>query len=374
MTVDRRRLTETFFDLVRIDSPTFEEADVIAFISRELASLGIKAQSDSAAEKIGGNSGNLIAHLPGDRNKPAIFINCHVDTVEPGRGIEPRETDGIIAAAGETILGADDKAGAAALLELARVLASRPTEARGHVDLVFSVAEERGLLGVKNLDHTLVTGEYGFVLDAAGRVGDITITAPYQDTIEAVFIGRAAHAGVNPEQGVSAIRAAAAAVNSMSLGRVDDRTTANIGIIEGGRAVNIVPEKTLVKGEARSLDAAGLERQTRAMVAAMREAADDFGATVEVEVVREYDGFDLSKDALIVRWAADALRAIGVEPAFVATGGGSDTNVFNMLGIPTINLGAGYRAPHTVDESISAAELERIACAAVAIVETVARD
>ena len=187
MTVDRRRLTKTFFDLVRIDSLTFDEADVIAFISRELASLGIKAQSDSAAEKIGGNSGNLIAHLPGDRNKPAIFINCHVDTVEPGRGIEPRETDGIIAAAGETILGADDKAGAAALLELARVLVSRPTETRGHVDLVFSVAEEKGLLGVKNLDHTLVTGEYGFVLDGAGRVGDITITAPYQDTIEAVF-------------------------------------------------------------------------------------------------------------------------------------------------------------------------------------------
>ncbi len=374
MIVDRRRLTKTFFDLVRIDSLTFEEADIIAFISRELASLGIEARCDSAAERIGGNSGNLIAHLPGDGNKPAIFISCHVDTVEPGRGIEPIETNGIISVVGETVLGADDKAGAAALLELARVLASRPTETRGHVDLIFSVAEEKGLLGVKNLDHALVTGEYGFVLDAAGPVGDITITAPYQDTIGAVFCGRAAHAGVNPEQGVSAIRAAAAAINAMSLGRVDDRTTANIGIIEGGRAINIVPERTRIEGEARSLDSAGLERQTQSMAAAIRKAADDFGATVEVEVVREYDGFDLSKDAPVVRWAADALREIGIEPALVATGGGSDTNVFNALDIPTINLGAGYRAPHTVDESISTAELERLARAAVAIVETVARD
>ncbi len=373
MTVDHRRLTENFFNLVRIDSLTFEEADIMAFISRELASLGIKTKSDSAGEKIGGNSGNLIAHLPGDPNKPAIFFNWHVDTVEPGRGVEPRETDGIIMAAGETVLGADDKDGAAALLELARVLSERPSESRGHVDLVFTVAEEKGLLGAKNLDHTLISGEYAFVLDAAGPVGDITIIAPYQDTIEAGFIGRAAHAGVNPEQGISAIRAAASAIDSMSLGRIDDQTTANIGIIEGGRAVNIVPERTFIKGEARSLDSARLERQTESMVAAVQQAADAFGATVEVSVAREYDGFALDKQAPIVRWAADAFRAIGVEPALVATGGGSDTNVFNARGIPTVNLGAGYQAPHTVDESISVAELERVARVAVAIVETVAR-
>ncbi len=372
MSVDRERLAQTFFDLVRIDSLTFEEEAIMTFLGQELAELGLKVESDSAGEKIGGSCGNLIAHLPGDTSKTPIFFNCHVDTVEPGRGIEPREQNGIITSVGDTVLGADDKVGAAVLLELARVLTARPDGRFGPIDLVFCVAEEKGLLGAKNLDWGLVTGEYGFVFDAAGPVGDITVSAPYQNTLEAVFRGRAAHAGVNPEQGASAIKAAAAAICAMPLGRIDSETTANIGVIEGGRAVNIVPERTMVKGEARSLEIDKLKKQTEIMVSALRGAAEDSGVAVDVDLIREYDGFHLSSNDQVVRWAAAAFTAIGLAPSLVATGGGSDTNVFNARGVPTVNLGAGYKAPHTLEESVSLTELEQAAQVAVAIAEIVA--
>lgn len=371
MSVDRARLTSTFIELARIDSITFHEKEIVDYLGNELSDLGLRTYVDAAGHKIGGTSGNLIAHLAGDSSKPAIFFNCHVDTVEPGIGVKPVEQDGMISAAGDTILGADDKAGVAVLLEVARVLTAG-TSGHGSIDLIFTVAEEKGLLGAKNLDWSLVTGEYGFVFDAAGPVGDITVKTPSQDTIEAVFRGRAAHAGVNPEEGVSAVRAAAKAIAAMSLGRIDSETTANIGIIEGGRAINIVPEKCAIKGEARSLTPAQLGRQTQSMIDAARDAAEEDGVKVEIEVTREYDGFQLAADDQVVSWAISAFKLLGLTPSLVATGGGSDTNIFNARNVPTVNLGAGYLAPHTVDESIAVDDLERVARVALAIVETVA--
>jgi tripeptide aminopeptidase len=227
-------------------------------------------------------------------------------------------------------------------------------------------------LGAKGLDWTLLRGSYGFVFDAAGPVGDVTVTAPWQNTISAVFLGKAAHAGVSPETGVSAIQAAARAVETMPLGRRDHETTANIGLIEGGRAINIVPERAEIKGEARSLKISKLNRQTDRMVLAAERAAKAYGAAVETTVLREYDGFNLSTKDQVVVWAGRALESIGVKPSYVATGGGSDTNVFNARSIPTVNLGVGYRDPHTADESISVDELARVAELAVAIVKVVA--
>jgi tripeptide aminopeptidase len=371
MTVERTRLIDTFFQLARIESLTYQEKDVIEFLASSLSDLGLRVQIDNAGDKIGGNTGNLIAHLPGDDSKPAIFFNCHVDTVEPGRDIEPIERDGTIIPAGDTILGADDKVGVAALLELARVLTSTPTR-HGPIDLVFTVAEEKGLLGAKHLDWDLVTGRYGFVLDAAGPVGYLIVTAPWQDSVEVTFQGRAAHAGLSPERGVSAIRAATRAIEAMSLGRIDPETTANIGVIEGGRAANIVPETAIIKGEARSLVPSKLEKQTKSMVEAAQRAAEEIGAKADIRVKREYEGFRLTKNDKVVAWATEALKSVGITPSLVATGGGSDTNVFNARGISTVNLGVGYESPHTIQESISVDELERVARAAVAIALVVA--
>jgi tripeptide aminopeptidase len=369
--VDRRRLVSNFFELVRIPSPTFHERQVVDYLQAKLAPLGFKLSVDNAGRRIGGDTGNLIAHLPGDAEKPPIFFNAHLDTVEPAEGINPLERDGVITAEGNTVLGADDKAGVAALLEMAYQVTEHPG-ARGSIDLVFTVGEEKGLLGAKGLDWSLVRGGYGFVLDAAGPVGDVTVIAPWQNTVGAVFLGKAAHAGVSPETGISAIQAAARAVGAMSLGRLDRETTANIGLIEGGRAVNIVPERAEIKGEARSLNLDKLNRQTDAMVQAAERAAKTCGAAVETTVLREYDGFNLGSKDLVVVWAGRALESIGVKPAYVSTGGGSDTNVFNARSIPTVNLGIGYLHPHTAEESISVDELARGAELAVAIVKTVA--
>jgi tripeptide aminopeptidase len=368
---DRRRLVSNFFELVRIPSPTFHEKQVVDYLQAKLTPLGFQVGTDDAGTAIGGDTGNLLAHLPGDPEKPAIFFSAHLDTVEPATGIDPVESDGVITAQGDTILGADDKAGVAALLEMAYQVAEHPGT-RGSIDLVFTVGEEKGLLGAKGLDWTLVRGDYGFVFDAAGPVGDVTVIAPWQNTIGAVFLGKAAHAGVSPETGVSAIQAAARAVETMPLGRRDHETTANIGLIEGGRAINIVPERAEIKGEARSLKISKLNRQTDRMVLAAERAAKAYGAAVETTVLREYDGFNLSTKDQVVVWAGRALESIGVKPSYVATGGGSDTNVFNARSIPTVNLGVGYRDPHTTDESISVDELARVAELAVAIVKVVA--
>jgi len=368
--VDRERLIANFFELVRIDSITFNEKRIVEHLTAKLAGLGWQVSVDDAGARIGGDSGNLIAHRAGSADRPAIFFNCHLDTVEPGTGIEPIETNGVISSKGDTVLGADDKAGVAAVLELAHEVAGEP-DAFGPIDLIFTVGEEKGLLGAKNLDWSLVTGRYGFIFDAAGMIGDITISAPWQNTITATFFGKAAHAGVSPESGVSAIQAAARAVETMPLGRRDRETTANIGLIKGGRAPNIIPDKAEIKGEARSLKVNKLNRQTDRMVHAINRAAKAYGAKVEVEVVREYDGYNLSNKDEVVVWAGRALEAIGLRPVYAATGGGSDTNVFNAQGIPTVNFGVGYLEPHTSNESISVDQLALAAELAVAVARTV---
>jgi len=368
--IDQERLQAGFLKIVRIDSLTFNEKKLVDYLAAELTAIGWQVKIDGAGAKIGGDTGNLIAHRPGNMAKPAIFFSCHLDTVEPGTGIEPVVVDGVVSASGDTVLGADDKAGIAAVMEMAQVIATDPADV-GTIDIVFTVGEEKGLLGAKNLDWDLVTGRCGFVLDAAGMVGDITTMAPWQNTIDAVFFGKASHAGVSPETGVSAIQAAARAIETMPLGRRDRETTANIGVIQGGRAPNIVPDKAEIKGEARSLKVNKLNRQTDRMVQAANRAAKAFGATVEVNVAREYDGFNLSLKDEVVVWAGRALEAIGVKPSYAATGGGSDTNVFNGQGVPTVNLGVGYMDPHTTSESISVDQLTLAAKLAVAIARVV---
>jgi tripeptide aminopeptidase len=356
--VNVNRLVEQFLEFVQIDSPSFEETAFIARLRAELEALGLKAESDGTGRN---GAGNVLAVLPGNQEGiEPIMISLHVDTVEPGRGIRPRIEDGIIRSDGTTVLGADNKSAVAATLEAVRCLqASRL--AHGDVELLFSWGEEHGLHGARAFDTSRLRSRFGFAPDGGGTLGTIVTRAPYHDTLIAEFRGRAAHAGVEPEKGISALAAAARAINRMPLGRIDAETTANLGLISGGTARNAVPEHVRVEGEARSLDRAKLERQIRLMRIALQSAARETGAEVEVKIEREYDGYTIGEDESPVRLAQAAALALGIEPRLAATGGGSDANIFNAAGLRTVVLGMGGHAFHSTQEHIAVADLGRLA-------------
>ena len=348
--IDEHRLLETFLDLVRIDNPSGEEAVIAAHVRGLLEALGLTVEEDSIH--------NLLARLPGE-GEP-LLLNAHMDSVAPCRGVRPLVADGIVRSGGDTVLGADDLAGVAAILEGLRATLERGSTHRA-AEILFTVQEEVGLCGAAMFDTTKLRAREGFTLDAGGDFGRITVGAPSQDSLHAVVIGRAAHAGVAPEQGINAIVVAGRALADMPLGRIDHETTANIGIIKGGEATNIVPPQVELWGEARSHDQEKLVEQIRAMVSALENAAREHGASVRVEVAHKYDAYRLAEDAPIVQRAVAALQAMGVEPRFEISGGGSDVNVLARRGISLANVSVGYRAIHSTEEHIAVADLVRSA-------------
>lgn len=371
--INEQRLLDSFLQLVQIDSITYEEQSVVRYLLGKLeliADSGVAVRVDDVGKKIGGDSGNLTVSISGDSSVPSIMFSAHLDTVEPGRNIRPEIKDRTITSGAESILGADDKAGVAALLEMAISVTERDIP-HGPIEIIFSVAEEKGLLGAKNLDISRVKSKYAFIFDSASPVGYITVRAPFQDSISAIIQGKSTHAGVNPETGVNAIVAAAKAIGAMRLGRIDKETTANVGVIKGGRAANIVPDEVEIKAEARSLDETKLSSQTSSILDALRTKAEEQGATVDIDARREYDGFNLTADDWVVRIVQDAAAKIGLRTVLEATGGGADTNVYNTRGLAAVGLGVGYIHPHSTQESITIAELERAAKLAISIVETV---
>lgn len=340
---------DTFLELVRIDNPSGQEQRMAAAVRRRLDSLGVDSRQDAL--------GNIIAVVPG-RGEP-LLLNAHLDSVAPATGKEPVVENGIVRSAGETVLGSDDLAGVAAILE-----GLRGALARGHhraAEIVFTVQEEIGLRGARGLAYEQLRSRMGVALDLNGDVGGICISAPAQDAIRVTIKGRAAHAGVAPEQGIDAIRVTAEAIMAMPLGRIDAETTANVGVIEGGVATNIVPALVELKAEARSRDEAKLDRQTAAMRDAFEQAAARHGAEVEWHAERSYGPIKMDADAPIVGLCRKAVQALGIEPRLVETGGGSDVNIFNMHGIAAVNLSIGYREIHSSDEHIAVADLEQAA-------------
>jgi tripeptide aminopeptidase len=348
--INQDRLLNTFLDLVRIDNPSGEEAAIAAHVRGLLEALGLTVETDHLH--------NLLARVPGE-GEP-LLLNAHMDSVAPCRGVRPIVADGFVRSSGDTVLGADDLAGVAAIIEGIRTTLERGGPHRA-AEILFTVQEEIGLGGATAFDTRLLTAREGFTLDAGGDFGGITIGAPSQDSLHIVVSGRAAHAGVAPEQGINAIVVAAHAVSHMPLGRIDAETTANIGIIKGGEATNIVPPQVELWGEARSHDQDKLVGQVKAMVAALEDAAREFGASVRIEVTHKYDTYRLTEDLPIVQQAAQALRAMGVEPRYEISGGGSDVNVFAQRGLSMANLSVGYRAIHSTDEYIAVADLNRAA-------------
>jgi tripeptide aminopeptidase len=348
--VNTERMVRDFIELARIPSLSKDERAVADDVAGRLRALGLEVHEDGAGAAIGGNAGNLIVHLPATaQGLPCVMLNAHMDTVGPGEGIEPRVEGERIVAGGSTVLGADDKCGIAVVLEVLRCLAEDPIP-HGGLDIVFTVAEEIGLFGAKNLDFSRVRASLAYVMDGGEAEASITIAAPYANRVDFAVRGRAAHAGVCPEKGLNAIQVAARGIAAMLLGRLDDETTANIGVIHGGQAQNIVPERCEVVGEARSHQEAKLRAQTDHMVKAMQVAACEAGAEVEISLRRDYNGFHLGPDEPVVALATGALADLGLEPALHVGGGGSDANVFNEHGLPAVILSTGGGSVHTTGE------------------------
>jgi tripeptide aminopeptidase len=369
--VQKQRLIDEFIELVQVDSETRFERDIADVMKRKLEELGLSVVEDSSAPRTGHGAGNLIATLKGNRTDlPTIYFTSHMDTVTPGKGIQPRIDGEYIKSDGTTILGSDDKAGVAAMLEGIRVLKEQGI-AHGDIQLVITAGEESGLMGARHLDRELVNAEFGYAFDSNGAVGELVVAAPTQAKLHITVYGKSAHAGVAPEKGISAIQIAAKAISRMPLGRIDHETTANIGRFEGGGATNIVCDRVDILAEARSLDAQKLERQVEAMKAALQSAADDFGGRVEVRVDTMYPAYRYDETAPVVQLAMSAVRRIGREPSLHESGGGSDANVMNGLGIPTVNLAIGYEHIHTTNEQMPITELVKAAELFVAIVEEV---
>jgi tripeptide aminopeptidase len=371
VTVNRERLIQEFVELVQIDSHSREERQMADALKEKLQPYGVEIYEDDAGHKVGGNTGNLICRIKGDDSKPTILFTCHMDTVQPGKGIQPQILADRITSDGTTILGADDKAGVAGILEMVRVLHEQNLS-HGNIVLLFTMGEELGLLGSRQLNGNLIKDvTYGFAFDSNGPIGEIVTQAPTQARMEVVIHGRTAHAGVNPEAGISAIKIASQAISKMKLGRIDQETTANIGMFNGGVATNIVPERVEIVAEARSREQSKMEAQLAHMQAMFEEAAKEAGGRSEVTVHHMYPAFKFSDDHEIVQIAMQAARSIGFQPSTLSSGGGSDANVLNGLGVPTVNIAIGYEKIHTKEEFIRLDDLENAARFLVAITQQV---
>ncbi|MGJ7921277.1 M20/M25/M40 family metallo-hydrolase [Neobacillus sp. LXY-4] len=372
MAINQERLLNEFLELVQIDSETRFEAEIAKVLKEKFTQLGVDVFEDDTTSITGHGAGNLICTLQGTKEGvDTIYFTSHMDTVVPGKGVKPSIQDGYVVTDGTTILGADDKAGLAVMLETVRVLKEQNIP-HGKIEFIITVGEESGLHGAKALDPKLITAKYGYALDSDGKVGNIIVAAPTQAKITAIIHGKTAHAGVAPEKGISAITIAAKAVSRMSLGRIDEETTANIGRFEGGKQTNIVADRVDILAEARSLIPEKMEKQANSMKEAFEGAAAEMGGTAEVEIDVMYPGFKFGAGDHVVEVARKAAAKIGRSCELLHSGGGSDANVIAGFGIPTVNLAVGYEEIHTTNERMSIEELNKLAEMTVAIIEEVA--
>ena len=365
--IDRKRLAETFKFLVQIDSVSKEEGVIANEIKKILESLGAETFVDNAGDKIGGNSGNLIAKFKGNTQAPPLLLNAHMDTVEPGRGVTAVLENGTFTSDGTTILGADDKSAIAILLETLNILKENNLQ-YGPLELVFTVCEEIGLQGAKHIDLSAVTATYGFALDATDTEGIVT-RAPSANHLEFTIHGKDAHAGAAPEKGINAISLASKAIAKLELGRIDQETTCNIGIIEGGIATNIVPNLVKVKGEARSHDEEKLNKITNEIVSSFTEVIENYKKMnpndeiprVEINIEKDFSRTHIPDDHPLIKLATRAAENLGRKMKTKTTGGGADANIFFEKGIFTGVLGTGMRDMHTVRESVKLDDMVRTA-------------
>lgn len=363
--INKDRVIGQFLELVQIDSVTKHERQIADVLTAKFTELGLDVIEDDSASRTGHGAGNLIATLKATgeagANAAPFLFTCHMDTVAPGVGIKPVVgEDGWIRSDGTTILGSDDKAGVAALLEVIQVLREQQLP-HGQIQFVITVGEESALVGSRAMDASLLDAKYGFAIDSNGEVGTICIGAPTRAQIDIEIFGKSAHAGVNPEDGISAIQVAGKAIARMKLGRIDETTTANIGKFEGGGETNIVPDYVKLYAEARSTSLDKINHQIESMREAVESACRDYGTKFEFQSSLAYPAFHFSEDDDVVRMAKQAAKSLGLSGETFISGGGSDANVFNGLGIPTVNLAVGYEDIHTTQERIKSEDIVKVA-------------
>ena len=336
-------------------------------VAGDLRAAGLEVEEDATAAETGSDAGNLLARIPGPDGGRTVLLCAHLDTVPLDAPVEVVRDDGVFRNRNEAILGADNKAAVAVILGVARRLAGGPSPLG--VELLFTTGEERALAGAKAFDRSRLRAEFGFVLDHASPIGELILAAPTYYRLEARFRGAAAHAGIRPEDGRNAIAAAARALAAMRLGRLDEQTTANVGVIEGGTAANVVAERCRVDLEARSLDDARAGEVVSALVDACTEAASDAECDLETHVEELFRAYRLPRTHPAVETAVRALDACGIEPSFVATGGGSDANALIAEGLDVLNVANGTERNHQPDESVTVQALEAMLDVTLAIVQ-----
>jgi tripeptide aminopeptidase len=365
---ERERLGETFEALCRIESPSGRERRCADWVKAELDGIGIGVEEDGAGAIVGSDSGNLLARVPGT-GEGSVLLCAHLDTVPLMAPVEPVTVDGGWENANDGILGADNKAAVAVMLELARRLHGSRERSEVGIELLFTVCEEVALRGAKAFDASLLNSRFGYVFDHASPIGEIVLASPTYYRIVADIHGRAAHAGIRPENGRSAILAAARGIAAMRLGRLDPETTANVGTIQGGLGANVVAERCRIEAEVRSIDTTRAEAVTTELVDHLQEGADASECDLDITVERMFEGYRTRASAPSVALAELALHDCGYEPRQIATGGGSDANALQVAGFECLNLANGTERNHEPTERVSVDALDGMLEVAIALIE-----
>ena len=373
--INSQRLSDEFFRLAAIDSPSYREALIATYLQQRFSQLGADVAFDTAGAAIGSDSGNMVARFPGTRTGEPFVISVHMDTVSPAENVQPLLKDGVFTSAGNTILGADDKAGIAELIEAIEVLTENNIP-YGPLEVVITVCEEQGLLGAKEFDFSTLKGTKGIALDTTG-IDRIINRAPAANRMKIDIHGLEAHAGVCPEQGISAIMIASRAIARMTLGRVDEHTTANIGTINGGVATNIIPGLVSLHGEVRSHLPERLQQVTEAIIRCCEEEVYNSSVVVDgetrhasmaIEIKEDFSAMQIAETAPIVQLVMNAGKALQRPQQIAAAGGGSDANIFNGHGIEMVILGTGMAKVHTPQEQVTVADMEKVSALLVEII------
>lgn len=358
--IQKERLLKEFLEFVQIDSESGNERAMGEKLVEVLKGLGLEVKTDKAGETYGSNGFNVFAKLPGTIPGEPYVMSAHMDTVVPGNGIKPFVKDGVIYSGDDTVLGGDDKSGICGILEAVRTILEKNLPHRA-AEIVFSIGEEGGMRGAKAFDAAQLEGKRAYVFDSSGDVGKIIVGAPGQIKIFADVVGRRAHAGLAPEEGISAIQVAAHAIAKMNLLRIDEETTCNIGTIKAEYATNIVPERVSLIAEVRSRNLNKLNAQAAHIKDCLQKACDDFGATLECDLSTNYVSYNVPTDSAVVTDLLAAMERIGVKGFTTLGGGGSDANIYNQKGLQAVVLGTGMTKVHTTQEYITVENLENTA-------------
>jgi len=354
-----KRVINEFIELVKLDNPSKNERKVANYILNKLKELGYSPIEDDAGTKIGGDTGNIICKIDGDKNKDKIMFLAHMDSVVPCINKVPVINDIYIESDKNTVLGSDDLSGVAAMLEVAYARANNEIEA-GDIYLVFTVAEEIGLLGAKELDLSSFNIDYAYVLDSGGEIGTASISAPSHITFDVTIKGKAAHAGMEPENGINAIVVASKAISKMTIGRIDDETTCNIGLINGGRATNIVCDNVYIKGECRSRNEEKLQNVFDNIMNIFKDTVQEYNCDIDIDSKLEYKSFFIDSKAKVLLKFKKACEVGSLSFITEHGGGGSDTNIISQLGIKSLNISTGMEKVHSVEERIKLNDIIKI--------------